>query len=264
MPVHEGKSGKVRCRSISNDQSRSVFDYQPRDRDRGRLISVCVWAVLPRRLSYAQLYGAVDLPSSAFCCCWSGFRKFRPTAFLSRTGEQGKVPSVTQLASLLANQHQCAKEELKCLLRAQATLGVALTNNGSTSRAIQLFTVHTGHFLDREWELWSRISSLRREITTHTADNLATVSRGVVKRFELFEWPAWGVSESYQRNRNEAANKVAAGNHRDEADRRESQPAPDHYTGWRDVQLWLKIIMASSFCLLFANTTGPVSLLNNR
>ena len=41
-----------------------------------------------------------------------------------------------QLASLLANQHQRAKEEMKCLPRAQATVGVALTNHGSTVFAL--------------------------------------------------------------------------------------------------------------------------------
>ena len=44
-----------------------------------------------------------------------------------------KVPSHTQLASLLANRHERAKEETKSLLRAQATVGMALTNDGSTS-----------------------------------------------------------------------------------------------------------------------------------
>ena len=43
-----------------------------------------------------------------------------------------KVPLHTQLASLLANWHERAKEETKCLLRAQATVGVALTYDGST------------------------------------------------------------------------------------------------------------------------------------
>ena len=44
-----------------------------------------------------------------------------------------KVSSHTQLASLLPDRHERAKEEMKCLLRAQATVGVALTNDGSTS-----------------------------------------------------------------------------------------------------------------------------------
>ena len=43
------------------------------------------------------------------------------------------VLSQTQLASFLANRHEHAKEEMKCLLRAQATVGVALTNDWSTS-----------------------------------------------------------------------------------------------------------------------------------
>ena len=54
--------------------------------------------------------------------------------FLARVVElEYKVPSRTQLASLFANRYQRAKEEMKCLLRAQATGGVALTNDESTS-----------------------------------------------------------------------------------------------------------------------------------
>ena len=56
-----------------------------------------------------------------------------------------------QLACLLANQHQRAKEEMKCLLRVRATVGVALTNDGSTLGATQSFAMHKAHFLDREW-----------------------------------------------------------------------------------------------------------------
>ena len=61
--------------------------------------------------------------------------------------------------------------------------------------------------------------------------------------------PAGGVSESYYRNlpREEAANMLAEGKLR-EADGWESQPALDHNTGCRDVQLWQLIIMVDSLC----------------
>ena len=78
-----------------------------------------------RRRSTAQ-----SLPRTTFCRRWSGFRSANFDCF---PFSNCKVPSHPQLASLLANQHERAKEEMKCLLRAQAAVGVALTNNGSTS-----------------------------------------------------------------------------------------------------------------------------------
>ena len=68
-------------------------------------------------------------------------------------------------------------------------------------------------------------------------ENLAAVSRGVAKRFELLTGLQEEVLNVTTVTRDEAANMVAAGKLRDEADGWESQPASDHHTGCRNVQL---------------------------
>ena len=68
-------------------------------------------------------------------------------------------------------------------------------------------------------------------------ENLAALSRGVVKRFELSTGLQEEVLKVTTVTRDEAANMVAAGKLRDEADGWESQPASDHHTGCRNVQL---------------------------
>ena len=93
-----------------------------------------------------MMYGAVDLPSSAIVVADPAF-----VLLLSFLEPEYMVSSCMQRASLLANQHQRTKDEVKCLPRAQATVGVALTNDGSTLFATQSFAMHTAHFLDREW-----------------------------------------------------------------------------------------------------------------
>ena len=97
--------------------------------------------------------------------------------------------------------------------------------------------VHADHFLDRGWALWSSVLEFHRfkGRSRHTGDNLAADLRGAVKRFE----PSTGPREEFPKvttvTRYEAANKVASGKLRDEADGWERQPALDHYTGCRDV-----------------------------
>ena len=51
---------------------------------------------------------------------------------LSYLEQEYGIPPSTQLASIFAERYQRAKEEMKCLLRAQATVGVhvALANDG--------------------------------------------------------------------------------------------------------------------------------------
>ena len=68
-------------------------------------------------------------------------------------------------------------------------------------------------------------------------ENLAAVSRGVAKRFELSTGLQEEVLKVTTVTRDEAANMVAAGKLRDQADGWESQPASDHHTGCRNVQL---------------------------
>ena len=87
--------------------------------------------------------------------------------------------------------------------------------------------------MDRERALWSSVLETRCFKGRCTAENLAAVFRGVAKRFEL----STGLRQVTTVTRNEAANMVAAGKLRDEADGWESQPASDHHTGCRDVQL---------------------------
>ena len=71
------------------------------------------------------MYGAVDLPSSALYVV-ADLAFVRLFFFLE---PEYKIPSHMQQACLLVNQHQRAKEEMKYLLRVQATVGVVLTND---------------------------------------------------------------------------------------------------------------------------------------
>ena len=97
----------------------------------------------------------------------------------------------TQLASLLANRHERAKKEMKCPLRAQATVGVALTNDGSTSTTTKF--VCDPIVCDAQSSLYESrkgaVAGAAIYLETRsfkgrcTAENLAAVSRGVAKRF---------------------------------------------------------------------------------
>ena len=80
----------------------------------------------------------------------------------------------------------------------------------------------------------SRNLLLQREIT---AENVAAVSRGKAKRFELSTGPRKEFLKVTTGTRDEAANMVAALKLRDEPDGWESQPASDHHTACWDVQL---------------------------
>ena len=121
----------------------------------------------------------------------------------------------------------------------QATIGVALTNNESAASASQSFVTHTVHFLDREWAHCgaSGVLETRRFKGRCTAENLVAASRGVAKRYELSKVPRKEFRKVTTVARDEAANTVAAGKLRDEADGWKSQPASQHHTGFRDVKL---------------------------
>ena len=119
--------------------------------------------------------------------CYSAWKNLRSEThwiavfvwLLSVLTPQYNVPSCTQLAFLLVNQR--AKEEMKCLLRAQATDGVALTNDGSTSCATQAIARHTANFLNREW---ARCGNSLLQWETHSGE-LGRCFPGGAKRFEL-------------------------------------------------------------------------------
>ena len=78
-----------------------------------------------------------------------------------------------------------------------------------------------------------------------------------MKRFELSTSPREEVLKVTTVTRDEAANKVAAGKLRDEADEWESQPASDHHTGCSDVQLRQEIITVDSLCLQMSLAQCP-------
>ena len=139
-----------------------------------------------------------------------------------------KVPSRTHLASLLAKRHHRAKEEMKCILREQATAGVALTTDGWTSCATQSFVTHTVHFLNPEWVLRSGVLETVRFKGRHTAENLAAFSRDVTRRFELSTGLLEELPKVVAITHDEAANMVAAGKLLDETDGWESQACMAH------------------------------------
>ena len=76
--------------------------------------------------------------------------------------------------------------------------------------------MHRAHFMDRERALWSSILETRCFKGICTAENLAAVSRGEAKRFELSTGPQDSeVLKVTTLTRDEAANMVAAGKLRD-------------------------------------------------
>ena len=170
------------------------------------------------------MYGAVDLPSSAFCRRCSGFRLI---AFLSRTGVQGSVPHAASLSSCqpASTRQGGTQMMMKCFLRVQATVGGAVTNDGSTLGATQSFATHTADLLDREWACcgaaFLKLVALKGRCT---AENLVAASWGSAKRFELSTVLREEFPKVTTVTRNEAANMVAAGRIRDEADGWRSQP----------------------------------------
>ena len=113
---------------------------------------------------------------------------------------------------------------MKCLLRVQATVGVALTNDGSTSGATQSFATHTAHFLDREWACcraaFLKLIALKGDAERRTWSLLPGVQR---KRFELSTVLRKEFPKVTTVTRDEAAN-IAAGKLRDEADGWRSKP----------------------------------------
>ena len=138
----------------------------------------------------------IDLPSSAFCCRWSDcFPQFLEPEY--------KALSLTQLAfffcQLFMHQRAMAKEEIKRLLRAQAIVGMALTNDGSTSCATQSFPKHSHSSLSG-----SSIGTLRSSIRETcrfkgrcTVENLAAVQ---VPRVQWKELSCRRAFRSYHHN----------------------------------------------------------------
>ena len=123
MPGYEGRS---RRGLISLDIERSIAicllitSHAAGDRER----PISAWVVLPLAVEDLRHGHCLEQPSVVANPAF--------VRLLSILQPEYKVPSHTQLASLLANRHERAKEEMKCLPQAQATVGVALTNDGST------------------------------------------------------------------------------------------------------------------------------------
>ena len=74
-----------------------------------------------------------------------------------------------------------AGDELKCLLRKEASAGVSLTSDVWTSRATEAYTTTTCHFLDSLWQ----IKSFVHFVGSHTGVRIANLSRDTVKEFDL-------------------------------------------------------------------------------
>ena len=130
---------------------------------------------------------------------------------------------------------------MKCPPRAQATGAVAFTNDGSTSCRCDPIICEARCSLSGlrigAAALWSGVLETRRFKGRCTTENLAALPRGVAKRFDL----STGLRETFPKlttvSHGGAANMVAAGKLRNEADGWKSQPATDHHTGCWGVQL---------------------------
>ena len=111
---------------------------------------------------------------------------------------------------------------MKCLPRAQATAGVAFTNDGSTSCRCDPIVCEACRSLSGlrigAAALWSGVLETRRFKGRRTTENVAALPWGVAKRFEL----STGLRETFPKlttvARDEAANMFAAGKLRKEAD----------------------------------------------
>ena len=114
------RSDIARCRAVDRDLS-LITSHVAGNRER----PISEWVVLS--LAVVDLrHGQCPEPHSVVAV----LAFVRLLSFLQ---PEYTVLSQTQLASFLANRHEHAKEEMKCLLRAQATVGVALTDDWSTS-----------------------------------------------------------------------------------------------------------------------------------
>ena len=109
---------------------------------------------------------------------------------------------------------------MKCLPRAQATGGMAFTNDGSTSCRCDPIVCEARRSLSGlrrgAAALLSGVLETRRFKGRCTTENLAAVPRGVAKRFEL----STGLWETFPKlttvTCDEAANMFAAGKLRNE------------------------------------------------
>ena len=212
MPGYKGRSRRGLI-SLIIERSIAICLWLPATRSRQSRTSdtISAWVVLRTRRFTAR-----SLPRTAFSASVVPDPAF--VRLLSFLHPENKVPSHTQLASLLANRHERAKEETKCLLRAQATVGMALTNDGSTLTTTKF--VCDPIVCDAQSSLYgsrksaveqrSRNSFLQREM--HSGE-LGGCFPGCSEKIWAVDGPlAKGVSESY---RDEAAIMVAAGKLRD-------------------------------------------------
>ena len=164
MPGHQGRGGKVLYRAINRLPLAFVDQWRGRSAQLRLQNSVIADPAFVRLLSFLVEY---------------------------------KVPSRSQLTSLLANWHQRAKEENKCLLRAQATGGVALTNDGSTSCICDPIVCEAHSSLSGSRIGAVRNSSLQREM--HSGE-FGRCFPGCSEKIWAVDGPAGEVSETYHRN----------------------------------------------------------------
>ena len=146
--------------------------------------------------------------------------------------------------------------ERRQLVWRSQTIGQAQQQQRSC--ATQSYATHRAHFIDRERALWTSFLETRCLKGRCTAENLAAVSsagcgetlwavrRQARKRsfWKLIPNPRWSSQHGCCRQAPWWGRRIRP------------------HTGCKDVQLWQEIIiLVDSLCLLFANATGPVSLI---
>ena len=93
-----------------------------------------------------------------------------------------RLPSRTQVASIVKKRHSSGKKNLTTLVEKEASFA-AITTDAWTSRAVKSFATYTIHFIDSEWCLKSYVLATQVIDGRHTAINIAQHLRTVVKEF---------------------------------------------------------------------------------
>ena len=91
-----------------------------------------------------------------------------------------RLPSATHFTHLIERRYEAVKEKMRGILQDCAD-SVAITADIWTSIATDNYLTVTIHYLNEEWEMKSIFSGTLPLLDSHTADNLATWIKEMVK-----------------------------------------------------------------------------------
>lgn len=112
-----------------------------------------------------------------------------------------RVPSRTHISSLLKRKHQDGLSKLKTVLA--PTVGVSLTTDMWTSRAMEGYITATAHFIDESWTQRSLVLATAGFVAHHTAENISKTLLEISEDMQL-------TGKVVALTHDEAANQCAA------------------------------------------------------